>query len=198
MAGTIRVAEPPDADDIRDIYAPIVADTAISFETAVPNATEIRDRITNRVKQYPWVVYDCQDEIGGYAVAGPHSSRGAYQWTVDVSVYVRDDRRRKGIGTALYGSLLELLRLQGYVRACAVIALPNEASVQFHKDQGFDLVGVFDSVGYKQGAWRDVGWWQRAIRSPSAEPDPPSPMADLRGSHRLDEALGIGDELLEE
>jgi len=125
----------------------------------------------------PWLV--CADGRGprgpvlGYAYASRHRDRAAYQWSVDVSVYVHETARRKGIGRALYTSLFALLHLQGFCAAHAGITLPNEASVGVHECLGFRPVGVYPSVGFKLGAWRDVGWWQLPLRERQGEPAPP-------------------------
>ena len=197
MAATIRRVARSDAEALRDIYGPIVDETAISFETSVPSAADIRDRIDARNDQYPWLVCERDDRVCGYAMAGPHADRGAYQWTVDLSAYVREQARGEGIGSALYTALLAILRLQGYVRACAVIALPNEGSVRFHERHDFEPVGVFDSVGYKHGDWRDVGWWQRSIRPAPADPDLPTPVIELVDTPNWQAALAEGEAELE-
>jgi phosphinothricin acetyltransferase len=81
--------------------------------------------------------------------------------------------QRRGIGSALYRRLLALLRVQGYVNAFAGIAQPNAASVALHEAMGFRLIGIHRNVGYKLGAWRDVGWWQLALYEPPRRPVEP-------------------------
>lgn len=80
--------------------------------------------------------------------------------------------KRTGIGWALYGELLPLLRELGYCQAFAGITLPNDASVGLHQALGFTPVGVFRNVGYKLGAWRDVGWWQLELSAAPPAGDP--------------------------
>jgi phosphinothricin acetyltransferase len=113
--------------------------------------------------------------IEGYACASPHRTRAAYRWSVDVSVYVARTSHRKGVGRALYEQLLALLRAQGFKSAFAGIALPNAASVGFHESMGFAPIGIYRDVGYKLGAWRDVGWWQLILSPGDAAPAAPSP-----------------------
>ena len=113
----------------------------------------------------------------GCRTASSHRTRAAYQWSVDVSVYVHERARRRGVGRALYGALFGILRQQGFYSAYAGIALPNPASVRLHESMGFQPVGVYRSVGYKLGAWRDVGWWHLALR-PAIEP--PAPLLSVR------------------
>lgn len=169
---TIRSATPDDAAAIAEIYAPFVTSTAISFETEPPDADAMRARIVSGITKYPWLVAD-DGRVVGYAYASQHRSRAAYRWSVDVSVYVHASARRRGIASELYRALFASLKERGFMRAFAGIALPNEASVGLHEALGFTPVGVYHAVGYKLGAWRDVGWWELALQ-PLADP-PPEP-----------------------
>jgi len=157
----IRVAKPDDAEAVAAIYAPVVLTTFISFETDPPGSQEMERRIAATLSSLPWLVcVDGRGEVEGYAYASRHRERAAYQWSVDTTVYVRADRRQRGVGTLLYTALLPILRDLGYQNAYAGIALPNDGSVALHESMGFTALGVFRRVGYKLGAWRDVGWWQ--------------------------------------
>ncbi|WP_266076823.1 arsinothricin resistance N-acetyltransferase ArsN1 family B [Haladaptatus caseinilyticus] len=177
---TVRSVTVEDAPQIAAIYDPIVRDTVISFETDPPDDAEMADRIRKTLPTYPWLVCEHDDSILGYAYAGAHRSRDAYRWSVDVSVYVHADYRRSGIGRGLYESLLALLRKQGFYNAYAGIALPNAASVGLHESLGFEQVGVYEAVGYKNGAWHDVGWWHRRLHPLDDDPEPPSVFSDLK------------------
>ena len=160
----LRVATPEDAPAVAAIYDPAVRDTAISFETAVVSADDMRGRITRTLTRYPWLVAEAGGVVAGYAYGTQHRARAAYDWSVEVSVYLHKGARRRGLGRALYVALLDLLAAQGYANAFAGITLPNAASVALHEALGFAPIGVFRSVGWKMGAWRDVGWWQRTLR----------------------------------
>jgi len=175
----IRLAMPGDAPALHAIYAPIVARTVISFELAPPTVVEMADRIRGTIPAYPWLVLERDGRILGYAYAGAHRARPAYRWSVDVSVYVAGAGRRQGIGRALYERLFVLLRRQGYQSAFAGIALPNPASVALHEAVGFVPLGVYRDVGFKHGAWHDVGWWQRPIGDRPAHPAEPRPVAEV-------------------
>lgn len=176
----IRMATTRDAGAIAHIYAPYVRDTAISFETEPPTAHEMRSRLTTTLAYLPWLVLtDGDAAVVGYAYASPHGERAAYRWSVDVSVYLETSRHRHGHGRRLYTALLALLAAQGYVNAYAAIALPNPASVRFHEAMEFTPIGVFDSVGHKNGAWWDVGWWHRSLADRPAQPRDPLPWSDL-------------------
>ena len=186
MTPGIRLAQARDAAQIAAIYAPAVTDSIISFETDAPDAAEMARRIEHTLGTFPWLVVEREGRIAGYAYASRHRDRRAYQWSVDVSCYVHVDFRRQGIGHSLYRRLFAILRRQGFVNADAGIALPNEASVRLHEGLGFRPIGVYANVGYKQGGWRDVGWWGLAIATPAGEPREPSPLRDL-GPRVLDD-----------
>jgi L-amino acid N-acyltransferase YncA len=174
----IRHADPDrDGAACAAIYAPFVTDTAVSFEEEPPSAGQLAELIGRISVTHPWLVADEGDAVAGFAYGSPHRTRASYRWAVDVTVYVGDGNRRRGIGRALYGALLPLLARQGLRVACAGITLPNPASVALHEACGFTPVGVYRRIGWKAGAWRDVGWWQLELvppgDGPPAEPGPP-------------------------
>jgi len=172
----IRSATPDDAEAIAAIYAPIVLETAISFEWVPPTAEEFSARIVKTLAKYPWLVaVDEHGAVAGYVYAGSHRDPPSYQWSVNTSVFIRQDARGKGVGKALYAELFRQLVAIGYYRAFAGVALPNAASIALHESVGFRPLGVYERVGFKFGAWRDVGWWQRALQPPG-EGDPAPPL----------------------
>ena len=175
----IRVAAAGDASAVLAIYAPNVSDEFVSFELEVPTLDEMRDRIVSTLATHPWLVWEEDGRIAGYAYAGKHRERLAYQWSADVSCYVDRAARGRGVGKALYRELLRALRAQGFVNAFAGIALPNEASVRLHEAVGFVPIGVYRGVGFKRGEWRDVGWWHCRLGPAPASPMPPRPFAGL-------------------
>ena len=188
----IRLAVPEDAAAIAGIYRPAVVDAAISFEIEPPDAAEMDRRVQTTLERTPWIVCEHEHAILGYAYAGRHRDRAAYQWSVDVSTYVLRDYRRAGIGTALYTSLFAILELQGFRNAYAGITLPNPASLALHTRAGFSPVGVYRRVGYKQGSWHDVQWLERGLAPHTREPAEPTPLADMRGRPELESALAAG------
>lgn len=174
---TIRSADPErDAASCATIYAPHVESSPTSFEESAPSADEIAARIERAGTTHAWLVAADGDEVLGYAYAGPHRARPAYRWTADVSVYVSGAHWGRGIGRRLYEELFERLRRQRLRTVCAGITLPNDASIALHERLGFEAVGVFRHIGWKTGAWRDVGWWQMDLGSSSGEP-PAEPLA---------------------
>lgn len=156
MTACLRLATCADGPALAEIYAPAVIGSATSFELEAPDSAEMSRRVEAILVRMPWLVYTGEDQPVAYAYASAHRARPAYQWSVDVSVYVHTARQRCGVGRALYASLLAVLALQGFRNAYAGIALPNEASVGFHQAVGFTPAGVYHRVGYKLGAWHDV------------------------------------------
>jgi phosphinothricin acetyltransferase len=157
---TIRAATAADAAGVLAIYGPVIETSATSFETEVPTESEIAHRIETTLESYPWLVAADGDEILGYAYAGIFRMRAAYAPSAEVSTYIAESARGKGIGRALLARLLDEVRARGYANAFAGITLPNEASVRLFESAGFRHVGVFRNVGYKFDDWHDVGWWQ--------------------------------------
>ena len=195
MLPTIRLATPDDAEQVQAIYAPY-CHTPISFETEPPTVEEMQGRLAKVLGQYPWLVCEDGAEILGYAYATRHRDRAAYRWSVDTTVYVREGRQRRGVGRALYTSLLALLVLQGYVNAYAGVTLPNAASVGLHEAMGFQSVGVYRQVGYKCGAWHDVAWFQRPLQPRPPDPPPPRRLEEVQHTAEWVEALSRGLRLL--
>jgi L-amino acid N-acyltransferase YncA len=189
----IRLARSEDAAQVAAIYEPFVSGTSTSFEYAVPDPSETASRIALALSHAPYLVYEVEGEVLGFAYASKHRERAAYQWSVDVSVYIHERARRRGVGRALYTSLFALLRLQGFYTAHAGITLPNPASVGLHEALGFRPVGVYRSVGFKHGAWHDVGWWQLALRERMGTPDPPRSLAEAQADPEWERALSAGD-----
>ena len=189
MSIRLRLASESDATAIAAIYRPIVETTAISFETEAPDEAEIRRRLLDTLRTHAWLVCDIDGHVAGYAYASRHRVRGAYQWSIDTSAYVDERYRRRGVAHGLYRSLLAVAAAQGYCTAFAGIALPNPASVALHERVGFMPLGVYRNVGYKLGAWHDVGWWQLPLRETLTAPPPIHPLTAL-------EARGIWGELL--
>lgn len=156
----IRVATPNDAAQIAAIYNYYIANTAITFEETPLTPGEIASRIEDIGARYPWLVFERDGAILGYAYAGRFAPRSAYRFAVETTVYVASGRGRGGIGTILYRALLDRLRAQGLHCAFGLIALPNEQSVRLHEKCGFVKVGELAEVGRKFERWIDVGYWQ--------------------------------------
>lgn len=188
----IRLASEADAEAIAGVYAPYVRETAISFETEPPSVEEMRGRIRAVLAWAPWLVCERDGRVVGYAYAARFHARAAYQWTVEVTVYVDSAAHRVGVGRALYAVLLDALRLQGFRTAVGIIALPNAPSVGLHERLGFRNVGIVPAVGFKHGRWHDVGWWRLELQRLEDPPAAPRPLAAVLGTEAWNRLLPHG------
>ncbi|MHB8465941.1 MAG: GNAT family N-acetyltransferase [Acidimicrobiales bacterium] len=174
---TLRLAHSGDADAIAAVYAPVVRETAISFELDPPTAEEMERRRLEVVPAYPWLVaQDEQGDVVGYAYGHPFNERAAYAWTAETSVYVAEAARGRGVGGSLYRAVLAILRVQGYREVIAGIRVPNAASVALHESFGFARVASYTRVGWKFDEWHDVGIWQLTL---AADGGPPLPIRTI-------------------
>ncbi|HFU4011204.1 TPA: N-acetyltransferase family protein [Streptococcus suis] len=159
----IRSARIEDAADLVAIYAPYVEKTAITFETQVPTVSEFASRIEKTLEKFPYLVAVEEGALVGYAYASSYYARAAYDWTVELSVYIQQEARGKGIGTMLYDALEEELIVRGFKNLLACIALPNPASLALHEKRGYEQVAHFKKVGYKFDTWHDIVWLQKSL-----------------------------------
>jgi L-amino acid N-acyltransferase YncA len=175
----IRPATVADAEAILAIYAPYIRDTSITFETEVPSAEDFAKRIEHYMENFPWLVYEVDGVIAGYAYASRYRDRIAYQWSVECSVYVHNTYFRKGIARKLYAALFRFLQKQEFRLVYAVINLPNDESVALHESMGFSWFATYEQVGYKLGRWKNVGWWKLQLNDFIDEPPAPLPFPQL-------------------
>ncbi|RZM07266.1 MAG: N-acetyltransferase family protein [Sphingomonas sp.] len=166
----IRAAFPEDAGAVAAIYAPYVRDTVITFEEDAPDAAEMAVRMAAGGALYPWLVAEDGGGLLGYVYARPYHARAAYRWTCETTIYLAQERRGRGIGRPLYAELLARLEAAGFVTAIAAITVPNAESTRFHTKLGFREAGRVTGVGFKHGAWRDVGYMQRDLAVRGAVP----------------------------
>jgi L-amino acid N-acyltransferase YncA len=181
----LRAVTPADAPELAAIYAPLVRDTAISFETEAPSADEMRERIVAIGEWRPWLVAedigDDADAVLGYAYASEFAVRAAYRWAVFTTVYVAPDAQRRGVARALYEALFGILDALGYRRAFAWVTLPNDPSLALHRALGFTDAGIFHRAGFKLGAWHDVAMLERSL----GDGDPAPPEGEPRSIRML-------------
>ncbi len=169
---TIRPARDEDAAALAAIYRPFVEATSVSFEIEPPSEDAFRERVRAFGDSHAWLVAEVGGRPVGYAYGSPHRPRAAYRWTAEVSAYVAPDSHRSGLGRRLYEQLFDRLADRGFCTALAIVTLPNEGSVAFHRRMGFAPVGVFPRAGRKFGRWHDVLWLSRRLRDePPHEPD---------------------------
>ncbi len=197
MDAEIRLATEDDAEEMLDIYAPVVRDTVISFEEQPPSIEEFRSRIRSVLERMPWLVCVIGGGIAGYAYATPFRTRPGYRWTAELTVYVHPSYHRRRVGRAIYTALLRCLAGQGYCTAVAIIALPNPASIGLHESLGFRRTGVLENIGFKHGKWIDDDVWQMDIQPGSSAPTEPVPLNDFVGTPEWAEALECGAAVLD-
>ena len=192
----IRKASVSDAEELLGIYVPYVEKTAISFEWDVPSVSEFRRRIENTLKKYPYLVAEKDGEILGYAYTGPFVGRAAYDWAAEVSIYVKEDKRKTGVGRRLYQALEAVSQAQNILNLNACIGYPDEDdehltknSVQFHGHLGYEMVGKFHKCGYKFGRWYHMVWMEKIIGTHEDVPAPVIPFSQI-GEETL-EKLGL-------
>ena len=170
----IRLATSNDAQSVLDIYAPYCLKSPATFEIQPPSLDEIRNRIDKTLTRFPYLIFEENEEPVAFAYAGQYMERAAYRFSAAVSVYVKEGFHGKGMGKALYGVLIPLLRKQGFCNAFAGITMPNPASEALHRSLGFVQTGLYKNVGYKFEKWHDVSWWQLPLRPMVENPDEPT------------------------
>lgn len=166
-----------DADAIASIYRPYVEGSRISFEEQAPDGPEMRTRMGSPF--HPWLIFEADNRVLGYASSSPYHRRPAYRWTVETSIYLASEAQGRGIGRQLLSRLIDLLTRQAYVTAIAAIALPNAVSIMLHQRLGFVAAGTYRRVGFKLGKWTDVSLWQRDLAPRTAAPTEPRPAEEL-------------------
>jgi L-amino acid N-acyltransferase YncA len=159
----IRTCTTHDIPAICNIYNHYIAHTVITFEEAPVSVMEMQQRVATHTQQFPWLVYEDEGKILGYAYASKWKDRSAYKHTAEVTVYLHPDYCSKGIGSLLYKALIEQLSALNIHALLACIAIPNTASERIHEQFGFRQVAHFREVGFKFGRWLDVGYWQKNI-----------------------------------
>ena len=163
----IRSATPDDAPAICAIYNRYVLGSTITFEEQEVTDAEMRTRIDEVLRSLPWLVWDADGTLGGYAYATKWRVRSAYRFSAESTVYLAPEFQRRGIGRKLYTALLGQLRARGLHRVIGGIALPNAASVGLHEALGFRKTAHFTEVGFKFDRWIDVGYWEFDLSSPA-------------------------------
>ena len=169
---SIRPVQSSDADFCLSLYSKYVIGSAVSFELEPPSLEEFSIRIDTISKRFPYLVAEENGRVIGYAYASAYRDRLAYQWNVEVSIYVEDNKKKSGIASLLYAQLFSELERMHICKAFAVIALPNEASVNFHTKMGFEIFATYKNVGFKLNQWHDVLWMEKTIQFPETPTTP--------------------------
>ena len=188
----IRAATPDDAGELLAIYTPYVTNTAISFECEAPELSEFQKRIENTLKRYPYLLAESAGEILGYAYTGPFVGRAAYDWAAETTIYLKENKKRMGIGRALYEALEKVSRAQNILNLNACIGYPEAEdeyltgnSVQFHAHMGYRMVGEFHKCGYKFGRWYNMVWMEKILGEHREKPEKVIPFPALADSMNL-------------
>ena len=171
----LRVATQADLPAILEIYGPYVLNSTATFEYTVPKAEEFRERFHTVTDRFPWLVWEEEGRILGYAYASPPYSRAAYAWCAEPSIYLLPEARGRGIGRRLYLALEQLLKLQGFQLLYALITAENQDSLRFHQRLGYVFRAEFPDCGLKFGRWIGLIWMEKRLGSgeiPTVFPTP--------------------------
>lgn len=170
MSYQIKLATIDNAKDIKRIYEHYIINTCYTFEYDVPTKEDFEQRISDTLKLFPYLVYELDGKVVGYAYAGKQAVRAAYGFNATVSVYVDKDYMGQKIGSRLYNELFRILKLQHYVNLYAVITGINHGSIAMHKKMGFETFAIYKNTGYKHEKWMDVVWMDKVINSHDIPP----------------------------
>ena len=187
----IRIALETDIPAILEIYAPYVSATTVSFEYEVPTLEAFSRRFSDITSQFPWLVWEEDGTVLGYAYASPPFTRAAYSWCAEPSIYLRPEARGKGIGKALYTALEALLLAQGYQVLYALVTGENAASLRFHRKFGYRVCAEFPACGFKFGRWLSLIWLEKRLKSIETPKEFPIPWPVFRqDAQRISDILG--------
>ena len=175
----IRFATEADIPAILDIYGPYIRNTAISFEYSVPTLEEFTGRFHDITARFPWLVWEEDGRILGYAYGSLPFGREAYRWVAACSIYLACDARGRGIGPKLYAALEAILTEQGYRKTYAIITSDNPASVRFHQRCGYRKIGDFSDCGIKFGKLYSVIWMEKTLNNGDIPNNFPLPVSAI-------------------
>lgn len=172
----VRAAMPQDAEQLLEIYTPFVISedcsvSNVSFELTAPSLAEFRQRIVDISSKYPYLVGEKDGQILGFVYCHPYRERLAYQWSVEVTIYLAPAGQGKGLGRLLYETMEKLLCLQGVTMAYSCITVGNDHSIKMHEAVGYRLIGTFSKSGYKNGQWLDTVWLEKQLQPCPKQPD---------------------------
>ena len=176
----IRPALEADLPAILAIYGPYILTSTATFEYEVPSLSAFTDRFRGITAQFPWLVWEEDGKVLGYAYGSAPYTRPAYAWCAESSVYLAPAARGRGIGTALYAALEEILRTQGYQVLYALVTQENAASLRFHEKLGFRQMVLFPDCGFKFGRWLGLIWLEKRLKSVEIPTSAPTPWPTIR------------------
>ena len=161
----IRTARDGDIPALAAIYDHYIEHTPITFDLERFGTSGRRawfEAFAARGR-HRLLVAEAAGEVSGYACSHTFRPKGAYQTSVETSVYLAPDALGRGLGTRLYAALFEALAAEDVHRAFAGITLPNDASVALHQRFGFEHAGTFHEVGRKFDRYWDVAWYAKTL-----------------------------------
>lgn len=185
----IRQANLGDLEQILAIYAPFVEQTAVSFEYDVPTLQDFRQRFCRITEQFPWLVWEQDGKILGYAYASAPFERASYRWDAEPSIYLAPQGQGQGIGAKLYQALEQVLTSQGYRTLYAIITSENRRSLAFHKKAGYTFLASFPRCGYKFGIWHGITWLQKELPTPEQPESFPQPACQVLAQEKMAEVF---------
>ena len=159
----IRFAEVADVPRMLAIYAPFVENTTTSFEYTVPTVEAFTARFLEKTARFPWLVWEEDGQVLGYAYGSAPFERAAYGWCAEISIYLHPSVHGRGIGKKLYATIEELLRLQGFWKVYAIVTSENLSSIAFHEAVGYTTTAVFPNCGFKFGHWLGTIWLEKVL-----------------------------------
>lgn len=147
----IRHIRDEDIQQCLDIYNHYILHSDATFETEPLSTDEFRDRVHKICMEYPWLVYEDDGSVCGYAYLSPFNERQAYRRTADLAIYAHSRKRGQGIGTKLMQAILAEAERSGICNVVSIITEGNTASMRLHENAGFEQKVFFDGLGYKNG-----------------------------------------------
>lgn len=178
----IRMATLEDAKAIQAIYEPYIRNTAITFEYEPISVEAFQKRMATIMDWFPWLVYEQENKVIGYAYCSSFKERAAFHWDCECSVYIDENAHHRGIATALYNELFELVQKQGYYNIYALINNSHISSIALHKKFGFIEQGIYEKTGYKLGQWWDLLVMVRRLRTFDEQPQQTRSIHEIRNN----------------
>ena len=159
----IREVKLSDAKAIVDIYNYYILNTNITFEEKQLTVDDMEERIIEKTAKHPWIVYERDGQVIGYAYLSGWHSRSAYRYSNEASIYLDSNEKGHGIGKELFGQLLEVSKGYGVHTIVSGITIPNAESISLHEKFGFKKIAEFKEIGFKNNKWLNVGYWQKLL-----------------------------------
>lgn len=159
----IRFLEDKDIEACCNLYNWYIENTTITFEEETLTVSQFTDRVHRIQTKYPYIVLEEDSKIVGYAYLDAFSSRVAYNWTTDLSIYLDHTCKSKGYGSLLMKEILHLAQIDGYCNVVSIVTEGNIASEHIHEKFGFQKKTLFENFGYKFNKWLGVTYYVKQV-----------------------------------